>query len=76
MAKASLSCAYTPVLPPIALSLHGCSNLAEASNVASCHQAWELTLSRLNVLLGSLQSVLKAGVHNLFQLGINLLGCP
>lgn len=63
-------------LPPVTLVVHGLSDLLEASNVAAGNQRRELALGGSNVLLGSLEAVLEAVLHDLLELLVDLLGGP
>ena len=47
-------------LPPISMAFHSVCNFDEASNVATSHQAWKLTLLGLDILLSSCEAVLEA----------------
>lgn len=64
-------------LPPNgALVGHGIDHLFEASNVAPGNQAGELALAGLDVLLGRLEPVPEAVLHDLLQLLVDLFSCP
>jgi hypothetical protein len=63
-------------LPPVALVAHGSSSLAEASNVGTGDQAGELALLGGHILLGSLEAVVEAVLHDVLELLVDLLGSP
>jgi hypothetical protein len=62
--------------PPITLVLHGSGDLAEASNVGTGDQAWELAFSWSDVLLGCLKAVIEAVLHDALELVVDLLAGP
>lgn len=63
-------------LPPVALVLHGLGDLDETGNVATSDQARELALSDLDVLLGGVETLQEAVLHDALESLINLLGGP
>jgi hypothetical protein len=62
--------------PPVALFLHSSSNLLEACNVGTSNQRRELTLRGCDVLLGGLEAVIEALLHDALKLLVDLLRCP
>lgn len=62
--------------PPVTLVVHGSSDLAEASDVGTTDEGRELALSRGDVLLGGLEAVVEAVLHDLLELLVNLLRGP
>ena len=60
-------------LPPVTLVVHGIGDLDETSNVGSSDQRWELALGGWDKLLGSGDTVLKGGLHDVLKTVINLL---
>jgi hypothetical protein len=62
--------------PPIALLLHGSNDLLEASNVGTGDQRRELALSGCDVLLGRLEAVLEALLHDALELLVDFLRRP
>jgi len=63
-------------LPPVTLVVHGLGNLLEPSDVGASNQRRELSLGGGDVLLGSLESVLEAVLHDLLELLVDLLAGP
>lgn len=63
-------------LPPVTLVAHGSSSLAEASNVGASDQAGELALRSGHELLGGLEAVGEAVLHDVLELAVNLLSSP
>lgn len=63
-------------LPPVALVVHGSSSLAEARNVRTSHEGRELALLSGHELLGSLEAVGEAVLHDVLELLVDLLSGP
>lgn len=68
--------AATTTLVPVTLVVHGADDLDETSNVATGDQAGQLTLLGLDVLLGSVETVLEGVLHDELELLIDLLSGP
>ena len=62
--------------PPVTLGLHGVGDLDEASDVGAGHERGQLALGVLDVLLGGLEAVVEAVLHDGLQLLVDLLGGP
>lgn len=63
-------------LPPVTLVLHGSSNLAETSNVATNHKGRQDTFGGGGVEAGSLETVAEGRGHDVLKTSVNLLGGP
>lgn len=62
--------------PPVTVVVHGGSDLLETSNVATGNEGGEDTLGRGDVLLGGVETVVEAVLHDGLELVVDLLLGP
>jgi len=62
--------------PPVTVVVHGTSDLDVTRDVGTVDEGWKLSLGDVKVLLGSVEAVPEAALHDTSQLLVDLLGSP